>query len=480
MKIQVCYRANCSKVGPTESLKEEIIPSAPTGPLARTEPQSLYAPLKMTVDRSNDGLSFLSKLFPSILSIIVFIRVDDIKQLYLALDSSEDQEMMLWAFTALFHNKWHYNHLRHDTESGKALRFMFTLPKMKLKQSYSPHLPEHIMKFASMSYYWTFDLRWLIENLQYDEALSLLEVEDLTFSLNKPTAYAGKTALHLAAERGQERLVRALCMRGASVSAEQNYGWTALHYAAYYDCAEVVMTLLEFGADVNARTNDGKCSTPLHLTTRFEESNCVLPLLMAPNIEVNKMNSQSETPLDKAMIFQGLETTPNSFLFGTSPYQLFPPSYMERQGISLGREWRTSEGPRRRHSFFENFRAYFRINTTDNNVNVGKKEKEGDDDEDEKQIRSDLAILSALAAAAAAPPPPPPPPGAPPLPCLKEVDEAEEIDVEGDVFGSLRCHQITANMIKSRKVLRNTIHQLKSCSAKSADEIKRLSSVVYL
>lgn len=70
----------------------------------------------------------------------------------------------------------------------------------------------------------------------------------------------GKTAMHMAAMRGNEELVRMLCEAGADVDLADNEGNTPLHYASAWGNVPIVQALIERGCQFNVRNNDG--STP--------------------------------------------------------------------------------------------------------------------------------------------------------------------------------------------------------------------------
>ncbi|KAL1851973.1 hypothetical protein Daus18300_012396 [Diaporthe australafricana] len=66
----------------------------------------------------------------------------------------------------------------------------------------------------------------------------------------------GQTALHHAAQEGEEGIVQQLLARGADIEAKCKDGRTALHYAAGSGFEVVVQQLLARGADVEAKAQD--------------------------------------------------------------------------------------------------------------------------------------------------------------------------------------------------------------------------------
>ncbi|KAJ7498782.1 ankyrin repeat-containing domain protein [Mycena latifolia] len=67
----------------------------------------------------------------------------------------------------------------------------------------------------------------------------------------------GKTALHIAALKGHEELVRMLCDFGADVDLSDNKGNTPLHYASSWGHIPIVQLLIERGCQYLAKNNEG-------------------------------------------------------------------------------------------------------------------------------------------------------------------------------------------------------------------------------
>ncbi|KAF8974436.1 ankyrin repeat-containing domain protein [Flammula alnicola] len=67
----------------------------------------------------------------------------------------------------------------------------------------------------------------------------------------------GKTALHIAALKGNEELVRMLCDLGADFDLSDNKGNTPLHYASSWGHIPTVQLLIERGCQYSARNNQG-------------------------------------------------------------------------------------------------------------------------------------------------------------------------------------------------------------------------------
>ncbi|KAJ7276531.1 ankyrin repeat-containing domain protein [Mycena haematopus] len=77
----------------------------------------------------------------------------------------------------------------------------------------------------------------------------------------------GKTALHIAALKGHEELVRMLCDFEADVDLSDNKGNTPLHYASSWGHIPIVQLLIERGCQHAAKNNEG--FTPLDYAYSF-------------------------------------------------------------------------------------------------------------------------------------------------------------------------------------------------------------------
>lgn len=402
---------------------------------------------------SRSGAGLLASILPVITDLVILLRTVDLKALYYALEGTEYQalyvealclevlpKLVKWASMMLSGRSKNYIY----GEKCAALRFLCVTVGLKVD------LPRD---------YWEEDCRWLIENLQNEDAKELIEKEDLKIDVNARVGYNKKSLFHLAAERGRVDLVKSMIKhRAVKINHTNKNGDTALHFAIYYDNPQVVLTLLEYGADVNLKNRVR--DTPLHLAVRYKESDCVLPLLMHRDIKVNETNTRNQTPLDRAMFYQHLDPKHPVMVEVRTVEQLFPPDYMERHGVIRGS---SSSGRRSWWSCLVNQELGMTSSFKDM----------------KKLAASDQALLEALAAAAAdvnsgkyaLTIPVTSSPGLSPLKLPRINEDEEEKDKQSP--RSL----ITLEMISQRKVLRNTIDQLRSCGARTMAEMVALDDM---
>ena len=121
-------------------------------------------------------------------------------------------------------------------------------------------------------------------------------------------AYAGDTALHVAAAAHHRGLAESLVARGAAVRARNRRGAEPLHYAAdgrpgadYWDPkaqSELIAYLIDAGADPDAVYQSGVA--PLHRAVRTRSSGAVSALI-DKGADPLLMNKSGSTPLHLAV-----------------------------------------------------------------------------------------------------------------------------------------------------------------------------------
>ncbi|KIP07006.1 hypothetical protein PHLGIDRAFT_106169 [Phlebiopsis gigantea 11061_1 CR5-6] len=95
----------------------------------------------------------------------------------------------------------------------------------------------------------------------------------------------GKTAMHIAAMRGNEELVRMLCDLGGDLDLADVEGNTALHYASAWGHVQIIQTLIERGCQYNVRNNDGSTPSDYAYSSSTKE---LLVELVRTQYETNK------------------------------------------------------------------------------------------------------------------------------------------------------------------------------------------------
>lgn len=137
-------------------------------------------------------------------------------------------------------------------------------------------------------------LHWAAQN--GDEAITRLLL-DRGAAINE-TDGQGRTPAHVACQHGQENVIRVLLSRGADVHIKGKDNWTALHLAAWQGHLGIVKLLVkQAGADVDGQTTDGR--TPLHLASQRGQYR-VARILIELGAYVHTTSAGLNTPLHVA------------------------------------------------------------------------------------------------------------------------------------------------------------------------------------
>ncbi|XP_077597057.1 receptor-interacting serine/threonine-protein kinase 4 isoform X2 [Stigmatopora nigra] len=137
-------------------------------------------------------------------------------------------------------------------------------------------------------------LHWAAQN--GDEAVARLLL-DRGAAIDE-TDGQGRTPAHVACQHGQENVVRVLLSRGADVRVKGKDDWTALHFAAWQGHLGIVKLLVkQAGADVNGQTADGRA--PLHLAAQRGHYR-VARILIELKADVHVTTWEFNTPLHVA------------------------------------------------------------------------------------------------------------------------------------------------------------------------------------
>ncbi|GLJ53701.1 hypothetical protein SUGI_1145740 [Cryptomeria japonica] len=177
-----------------------------------------------------------------------------------------------------------------------------------------------------------FLLRHAVEGLDQERVLNMVKLGGLEKFVNEGDKESGKTALHIAAGKGNLEIVKLLLDSGADKGAKgftgqtpvydavfsgnlevvealmegnegefvdwgelkDSRGWNPLHLAASLDFCGAVEFMLERGIDAEVRDNEGR--TPLHIAAAQGDGRCVEALL-AGGADVDGISSDGSTAL---------------------------------------------------------------------------------------------------------------------------------------------------------------------------------------
>jgi ankyrin repeat protein len=120
----------------------------------------------------------------------------------------------------------------------------------------------------------------------------------LPFSQRQAPQSSSDLSIHSLAEAGAEAAIQSLLIENSTAIQEEDpQGRTALHIAAQMGNHRLMLLLLRRGANVNAEDNDS--STPLHLAVKAKSARCVR-LLVARFADKDVMDGFNKTPVQYA------------------------------------------------------------------------------------------------------------------------------------------------------------------------------------
>jgi ankyrin repeat protein len=114
--------------------------------------------------------------------------------------------------------------------------------------------------------------------------------------------WEGRTALHIAAQRGSVETLALLLDAGAKVNTRDHYGFTPLHLAGSSGQDKAARRLLAAGADPNVKDRRG--CTPVHLTMLWPE---IMAIIVERGGDVNAQDNQGQTVLHHLVVTANAE-----------------------------------------------------------------------------------------------------------------------------------------------------------------------------
>lgn len=122
-------------------------------------------------------------------------------------------------------------------------------------------------------------------------------------ALGADVSIGGAAALHLALVKQDERMVRLLLARGASIYAVDNDDWDVITYAAAFGSVPCLAVLVERNAQMRQRIKSTRApygSTLLHQAAVHNTSDMAQYLIEECGLDVNALDEDGETALEWA------------------------------------------------------------------------------------------------------------------------------------------------------------------------------------
>lgn len=139
-------------------------------------------------------------------------------------------------------------------------------------------------------------LHYAVINSESNAVLPLLVQNQAPLNVQNE---AGETALFMATQQGDEKVVDLLLQAGANTNISNVEEASPLHVAAANNDVNIMSALLSYGAHVNARDACG--DTPLHWAVREGHAEAAKLLLNDYRCDRNARNEDNETPRDIAV-----------------------------------------------------------------------------------------------------------------------------------------------------------------------------------
>ncbi|KAJ8457147.1 hypothetical protein ONZ51_g11705 [Trametes cubensis] len=147
----------------------------------------------------------------------------------------------------------------------------------------------------------------------------------------------GKTALHVAALKGNEELVRMLCDLGADFDLADNEGNTPLHYASAWGHVTVVQLLIERGCQYSARNNQGFTPSDYAYSTSTRDALQDTARIQFENNKKARRNAPRNNEWSGTAAMQVYPPSPREYAFGNNG------SVRMRSGSGTSRTTTTSD-----------------------------------------------------------------------------------------------------------------------------------------